>query len=128
MQFGQCLPRHLEAISEQAPHFDDVPFRARSRFTQSKDFLVKIAFEGFVLMLLNMNRAGATGKFFKHGDGIAVARETIAHIHLHVHFRDSFAEKDLPGKSSMDFGEVEWMRMITDRQAKFFAFAFSFVQ
>src|SRR6266496_2760495 len=114
MQLFQRLAGHLEAVSFRAAHFNDVPSGAGTRFAEVKYFLVKIALESFVFVLLNVNRSGASGEFLEHGDRVAVPTQAIANIHLHIHFRFSMAEKYFPGKTAADLFEIERVRMIAD--------------
>src|SRR5205809_8036595 len=55
MQLFQSCLRHLETIPIGAAHFHDVPLRTRARLAQMKNFFVKIAVEGFLLVLFDVD-------------------------------------------------------------------------
>ena len=114
VQFFQSLTWHLEAVSFRTAHFDDVPFGAGTGFAEVKYFFVKVALESFVLVFLDVNRPGASGELLEHGDRIALPTQTVADIHLHIHFGFCLAEKNFPGKTAIDLFEIKRVRMVAD--------------
>jgi hypothetical protein len=106
-QLFQSLAWCVEAVPFRAAHFDEVPSGAGTGFAEVKDLFVKVTLESFVLVFLEVDRAGASGEFFEHGDRIAVPTQAIADIHLHIHFGFGLAEKDFPGETPVDLFEIK---------------------